>query len=201
MRRTARVETTRTLANGISIVRTAVSIPGSLLALHESSWVWLVAAYIVYWVGDMGDGWVARRMDEETVVGAVLDIVCDRACTTLAAAAFVHLAPDAAVPLAVFLLQFCVVDAMLSLAFLPFGLRSPNDFFLVDRRLHALNWSPPAKALNTSLVVLACIVGAHVTATVIALALLVVKSLSLHRLLAVLWPRHEAPEVGAGTPV
>ena len=39
----------------------------------------LVAAYAVYWVGDIADGWAARRLGQETRAGAVLDIVSDRA--------------------------------------------------------------------------------------------------------------------------
>ncbi|MGE9782586.1 CDP-alcohol phosphatidyltransferase family protein [Janibacter sp. G368] len=159
------------------------------MAIHENSWAWLVAAYLVYWIGDIADGWFARRLQQETVVGAVLDIVCDRACTTLAAAAFIHLEPAASLPLAIFLLQFCVVDMMLSLAFLPLGVISPNYFHRVDQRIYDLNWSPPAKALNTSLVVIAAVAGQFEVAALIALALLGVKLFSTHRLLTVVWPR------------
>ena len=40
-------------------------------------------AYAVYWVGDIADGWAARRLGQETRAGAVLDIVSDRACTAV----------------------------------------------------------------------------------------------------------------------
>lgn len=180
---------TRTAANVITLARTLISVPLSLVALHQSSWGLLAAAYAVYWIGDILDGWTARRLKQETVVGAVLDIVCDRACTTVAAVTFVHLAPAAALPLAVFLLQFCVLDMMLSLAFVPLGVKSPNYFYRVDREIYRLNWSPIAKALNTSLVVLAAVAGQYVIATLIALALLAVKAVSLRRLLIVVWPR------------
>lgn len=180
---------TRTAANVITLARTVVSVPLSLVALHQSSWGLLAAAYAVYWIGDILDGWTARRLNQETVVGAVLDIVCDRACTTVAAVTFVHLAPAAALPLAVFLLQFCVLDMMLSLAFVPLGVKSPNYFYRVDREIYRLNWSPIAKALNTSLVVLAAVAGQYEVATLIAMALLIVKAVSLRRLLIVVWPR------------
>ena len=43
----------------------------------------LALAYAVYWVGDILDGWSARRLGQETRLGAVLDIVSDRACTSV----------------------------------------------------------------------------------------------------------------------
>lgn len=184
-----RQESILTIPNAITLARTGISVPLALLAMYHQSWAWLVAAYLVYWVGDMLDGVAARQLGQETVIGAILDIVSDRACTTLAAAALVQLDPDAALPLAVFLLQFCVVDMMLSMAFVPLGVRSPNYFFRVDQTIYNLNWSSPAKALNTSLVVIACVAGLYWIATAIATVLLIVKIVSVGRLMTVIWPR------------
>ncbi|MBI4940533.1 MAG: CDP-alcohol phosphatidyltransferase family protein, partial [Actinobacteria bacterium] len=135
----------------------------------------LVAGYLVYWVGDMGDGAVARWRGETTRHGAVLDIVSDRACTTMLAVVLVGQRPDTAVPLTLFLVQFCVLDTMLSLGFLHWDVDSPNDMHLVDRPLYLLNWSPPAKALNTAAVVLLVLSGAPVLASAAALAVAAVK--------------------------
>jgi phosphatidylglycerophosphate synthase len=146
----------------------------------------LVAGYLVYWVGDMADGAVARWRDEKTREGAVFDIISDRACTTMLATAFVVQQPAMAVPLALFLVQFCVVDTMLSLGFLYWPVDSPNDFHLVDRTLWRLNWSPPAKAVNTAAVVLLVWSGSAVIAAAVALGLTTLKVWSLRRMVGLL---------------
>ena len=72
-------------------------------------------AYAVYWLGDILDGWLARRLDQETRLGAVLDIVSDRACTALLCAGLLAHLPGAWVLAVAFLLSFAVLDTMLSL--------------------------------------------------------------------------------------
>ena len=57
-----------------------------------------VLAYAVYWVGDILDGWSARRLDQETRLGAVLDIVSDRACTSVLCVGLVAHLPGRAAP-------------------------------------------------------------------------------------------------------
>mgnify|MGYP000247541654 CR=1 FL=1 len=175
-----------TVANLITLVRTVLGVSFGLIALAQLSMAWLVAAYLTYWAGDVADGIVARRRGEETVIGAVFDVICDRACTTVAAAAFVALEPQVALPIALFLLQFCVVDTMLTLAFLYYpGVISPNYFYRVDRPIYRWNWSPAAKAANTSVVVLLCLLGQIWLAASWAAAMAVLKVLSLRRLHAI----------------
>ena len=96
------------------------------------------------------------------MAGAVFDIVCDRACSFLLAAAFMATFPATIGPLAIFLVQFGVLDTMLSLAFLLWpGTLSPNYFYKVDRPIWLWNWSKPAKAVNTAAVVISLIVAHH----------------------------------------
>ncbi|MGL5911888.1 MAG: CDP-alcohol phosphatidyltransferase family protein, partial [Phycicoccus sp.] len=77
-----------TVANGITLVRTLGAVVLGLTALATST-VWPAAlGYVVYWLGDMLDGAAARWLDQETRLGAVLDIVCDRACTCTLATAY-----------------------------------------------------------------------------------------------------------------
>jgi CDP-diacylglycerol--glycerol-3-phosphate 3-phosphatidyltransferase len=149
---------------------------------HTGSVPVLVAAYLVYWLGDSADGFAARHLDQETRIGAVFDIVCDRACTAVVAAAFLTVEPGAALPIGIFLFQFCVVDTMLSLSFLPFGIKSPNYFYLVDRAIYRVNWTHPAKALNNTLVVVLCLLHLVWAAGAVALVVLGVKVWSLVRL-------------------
>jgi CDP-diacylglycerol--glycerol-3-phosphate 3-phosphatidyltransferase len=142
-----------TVPNAITVVRTAVAMALAVAALMSASAALTVAAFLVYWTGDMLDGFFARLLGQETRFGAVLDILCDRACCSLCVAALLVLRPDMAVPLTVFLVQFMVVDCQLSLAFLRWPLRSPNQFGAVHRGVYRWNWSPPAKAVNTAALV------------------------------------------------
>lgn len=168
--------------NSITVARTVVSMALAVWAGYSASVTALVAAYLVYWLGDAADGFAARHLGQETRVGAVFDIVCDRACTAVVAAAFLHVLPAATPAIGVFLLQFCVVDTMLSLSFLAFDIKSPNYFYLVDRSIYRLNWTHPAKAVNNSLVVVLCLLGQVWVATGVALVVLGVKVWALARL-------------------
>ena len=182
----------RTWASGVTAARTVASVPLGVLALVERSVPLLVGAYAVYWLGDILDGWLARRLGQETRLGAVLDIVSDRASTAILVAALLVLQPDLWLALAVFLLQFLVVDCVVSLAFLCWGLVSPNQFHLVDRRVWQLNWSPAAKATNSAAVILAVAAGWPLLATAIALSQLAVKCWTANRIRCLLSrPSHD----------
>ncbi|GAA4980134.1 CDP-alcohol phosphatidyltransferase family protein [Kineococcus glutinatus] len=176
-------EPTRTVANLVTAVRTALAVALGCAASARGSQELLVAAYAAYWAGDVLDGWCARRLGQETRRGAVFDIVSDRACTSLLAVVFLSWNPQMALPVGLFLVQFMVVDCLLTLGFLHWPLLGPNDFHRVDRRLYLLNWSPPAKALNTAGVVLAVLAGSFWVATAVAVLLLVVKGVSSRRML------------------
>lgn len=165
--------------NTITAVRTVVAVALAVAALTHHSASLLVTAYLTYWVGDILDGLAARFFGQETRAGAVFDIVADRACTSACAAALVVLRPDTALPMAVFLVQFMVIDQLLSLSFLRWPLLSPNYFAGVDRRIYRWNWSPPAKALNTAAVVLLALLAPVAVAVAFAVAVAVVKTVSL----------------------
>ena len=115
-----------TVPNLVTAVRTVAAVVLGIAALVARSPRALLAAYATYWVGDMLDGWSARRLGQETRIGAVLDIVSDRACMAVLAGACLVLRPDTAAPMAVFLLQFMVLDCVLSLAFLGWPIREPQ---------------------------------------------------------------------------
>jgi len=179
------VEPVATPANAVTLVRTVAAVGIGVWALVEASLPLVAAGYAVYWVGDILDGAVARWLRQETRQGAVFDVVSDRACTGVLAAGFVAVRPQAAVPLGVFLVQFMVLDCLLTLAFLHWPIVSPNYFWVVDRTVWRLNWSPPAKAANTGVVVVCLALGWVVAATVVAVLVTLVKLWSLravHRL-------------------
>jgi CDP-diacylglycerol--glycerol-3-phosphate 3-phosphatidyltransferase len=176
----------RTVPNLVTVVRTVVAVVLGAVAVSTADLQLLAVAYAVYWVGDILDGWSARRLGQETRLGAVLDIISDRACTSVLCMGLVaHV--SGVVPLAVvFLLSFMVLDTMLSLAFLCWPVISPNEFHRVDQRVWRWNWSPLAKAANTAGVVGAILLGAYTAGLAIALGVVAVKVWSAVRVVALL---------------
>jgi len=142
-------ETLATIPNAITAVRTVASLGLGLAGIVQGSFTLLVWSIAVYWAGDFLDGEVARRTDRETRSGAIADIICDRLNVAVAYLGMLMIYPDLWLPIGIFLLNFMAVDGVLSLAFLSWPLRSPNYFFLVDRRVWIWNWSRPAKGLNS----------------------------------------------------
>lgn len=171
-----------TIPNAITIVRTVVSLGLALVALQSDDRLpWVIAAYLVYYLGDSADGLAARLLGQETRAGAVHDILSDRLCTAVCAANLILLQPDLAVPVGIFLLNFMVLDCLLSLSFLLWPIVSPNYFAVVDDLVYRLNWSHPAKALNNIGIIVAVVVGSLPLALVIVVAQLAVKAWSAHR--------------------
>jgi CDP-diacylglycerol--glycerol-3-phosphate 3-phosphatidyltransferase len=175
-----------TPANVLTVVRTAVAVALAGWAAGEGDLGLLVRSLAVYWVGDVADGLVARYGRCETRIGAVLDILCDRFCAAAFYLGLVWLHPEHALPVLVYLAEFMVVDCFLSLAFLAWPIRSPNYFYVVDRTIWVWNWSKPAKAANSAIfAVLLLTTGWTWLALAAASALLVVKSVSVVRLVRV----------------
>ncbi len=170
-----------TVPNAITLARTFGEVGIGAYAVASHSVLLLAVAYAIYWVGDIADGWAARRLNQETRIGAVLDIVSDRACMGLLCVGLLDHLPAIWPVEIVFLLSFMVLDTMLSLAFLCWPIASLNYFYLVDRRVWQLNWSPVAKAANTAGVVVAVALGAYAVAFVVAVALVLVKVWSAAR--------------------
>ena len=186
------MEPIKTWANLVTIIRTVAALGLGLAGVVQNSLPLLVIGYLVYWIGDSADGNVARLLKQETRQGAVFDIVCDRACTCVLAVGYIAHDSGVAVPLAVYLLQFMVVDMMLTLTFLFWPLVSPNYFYRADRPVFLLNWSKTAKTLNTTVVVTLVAVGWIIPATVFAAVVLAIKIWSLQRVAAILGGRTAA---------
>lgn len=171
-----------TLASAVTLTRTV----GCLVAVTWSiatGQVWLLfLGLAVHWLGDVADGIVARRRHEETRAGAVLDIVSDRLCIALYYVSYGHLHHSMLVPIAVFLFQFMVLDAHLSLTFLNWPLSSLNYYSLVDRVVYAWNWSTVGKAFNSgALVILMLTTRSPLGCALFAIAITAVKVASLAR--------------------
>lgn len=172
-----------TAPNAITGARTVATLVLWGLAVQRGSDELLLAAMLVYWVADILDGLVARLTGTETRTGAVLDVLADRLAVCLVVLTYVAAHPDAVLPAGVFLLQFVLVDAYLTLSFRSWSLLSPNYFALVDPVVFRLNWSPVAKATNTAAVVLIVLLtGSIAGATLLAAVVLGIKAYSLARL-------------------
>lgn len=171
-------------ATVVTAVRTVASFALCLVGAWQAELVWLVAGLAVYWLGDMADGAYARVFDCETRTGAVVDMLCDRLNGAAFYLGLAWLQHEMVAPVAVYLLEFMVVDLFLSLAFLAWPIRSPNYFHEVDHRIWVWNWSKPAKAVNSSLfAVLLLVTGWWWLGLAIATGLLVLKGVSLRWLL------------------
>jgi CDP-diacylglycerol--glycerol-3-phosphate 3-phosphatidyltransferase len=182
-----------TPATIITFVRTIATVVIIGFALHQglpgNDEFWspalklMTIALGVYWDGDMLDGQVARRMHHETRIGAVLDIMSDRMCAAAFYFGLAWLHPEFTVPVLLYLAEFMVIDCFLSIAFLAWKVRSPNYFYVIDPTIYRLNWSHPAKAVNSALfAVLMLVTQLPWLAGVIAGGLLVFKIVMLVRL-------------------
>jgi CDP-diacylglycerol--glycerol-3-phosphate 3-phosphatidyltransferase len=176
-------ETFRTWANLVTCSRTVAAVAIAMVAASRQSLTLLLLSLAVYWVGDMADGAVARWTGNETRLGAVFDILCDRLCAAAFYVGLVWLIPDTAIPVAIYLIQFMVVDMWLSLSFLAWPISSPNYFFVVDRTIWQWNWSRAAKATNSAAFAVLLVVTKDLWIGIaVATALLGVKAWSAHRL-------------------
>lgn len=182
-----------TPATVITLIRTIACVVIVGFALHEGvpddDEFWspalklLTLALVVYWVGDMLDGQVARWMHHETRIGAVLDIMSDRFCAAAFYFGLAWLHPEFAVPVLIYLAEFMVIDCFLSIAFLAWKVRSPNYFYVIDPTIYRLNWSHTAKAVNSALFAVFLLLTQLVwVAGFIAAALLIFKTVMLVRL-------------------
>lgn len=188
-------ETLATAASYLTFVRTFLAVGFAIIAGMESSAGWLIAAIATYWIGDILDGIVARAMKQETRSGAVLDITADRLCVAVIYLTFGFMHPHLLPAIGLYLTQFMFIDGFLSLSFVFWPLLSPNYFYLIDKQIYKLNWSPAGKVINSSVFLLATIIWqSPVLSLTIALLNTVLKLYSLRRLYKVVGiptPRQE----------
>jgi CDP-diacylglycerol---glycerol-3-phosphate 3-phosphatidyltransferase len=151
-------ETLMTVASGVTLIRTLVAVAFAVLgAIHQDQTLLLIGL-ACYWVGDILDGIVARKMNHETRSGAIFDIMADRLCVALIYLIYAFMHQNMLVAVGLYLVEFMFIDGFLSLTFLFWPLLSPNYFFLVDRRIFNLNWSPLGKVANSSVFLLATLI-------------------------------------------
>jgi CDP-diacylglycerol--glycerol-3-phosphate 3-phosphatidyltransferase len=185
-----------TWANVVTIIRLIACMVIFGYARATSDATWNLIGLGLYWVLDMADGALARWLDQETRIGAQLDILVDRVLVAFFYLNYVGLYPRLLVPVCLFLVQFMVIDHYLSNQFMRWRVLSPNYFYEVDRTIWRWNWSPIAKAVNTAAVTLVLVVSkSPVAGTAVCAAMLVLKIWSVRRLSALPEPERDWPAI------
>ncbi len=184
--------------NIITLLRLTVSLVFFTLAVVRGRELYNFIGLGVHWVGDFLDGWYARTFHQETVLGAEMDIVADRVETLFFFTNFIRFHPGLFLPVLVYMLDFAFVDFYLSYQFVKFDIISINYFYKIDRRVHALNFSPAGKFVNSTVVPLILIVVPVLwpAALVLAAALVGVKVYSA----SLLWRKRPLPAADAAAP-
>lgn len=184
--------------NVITLARLVVSLSFFVLAVVRNRELYNFIGLGVHWAGDFLDGWYSRTFKQETVLGAEMDIIADRVETLFFFINFIHFHPNLVVPILVYVLDFAFADYYLSYQFVKFDIISINYFYKVDRLVYRLNFSPPGKFVNSTIVPLILIVFPRLwpAALVLAVGLIGVKIFSIGRLLAM---RGAAAPARAGT--
>lgn len=176
-------DTLITAASFITLFRTILSVSIALYAFINHNQTMLFVALLVYWVGDIADGIIARLYRCEMRSGALLDIVADRLCVGVIYLIYAVFHPEMAIAIGIYLIEFMFLDSFLSLSFLFWPILSPNYFYLVDKEIFNLNWSVLAKIANSSFFLLATVIfGNPVLSILIAIVVSAVKIYSLNRL-------------------
>jgi CDP-diacylglycerol---glycerol-3-phosphate 3-phosphatidyltransferase len=144
----------RTWANVVTAIRVAAAFVAYAVAWQSGLLRWALLGLLIYWVGDLLDGWLARVLRQETLFGAQMDILADRILVILFYAIYIVHRPGKMVAGLLFLFEFAVLDTYLSNQFIRWPVLSPNYFYMVDRQTWRWLWSMPAKAFNCGLVTL-----------------------------------------------
>lgn len=201
MRESARMqrEPWNTWANIATAVRLVSGIAVFAYAAVTANAAWNFVGLGIYWTLDVLDGFLARRFDQETRIGAQLDILADRVLVAFFYLNYTVLHPELIVPVSLFLFQFMFIDHFLSNQFMRWPIKSPNYFYRVDRTIWMLNWSPAGKLLNSG-VVTAVLVGTKspIIGSIVCGGIIVLKLWTAVRMYSL--PPPEAGWQPAGTP-
>jgi CDP-diacylglycerol--glycerol-3-phosphate 3-phosphatidyltransferase len=173
-----------TWANLVTGIRIVVAFGLIAIGWQTGLLRWSLYALVVYWVGDLLDGWLARVLRQETLLGAQFDILADRILVTLFYANYAAIRPAKAIAALAFLFEFAVLDTYLSNQFTRWPVLSPNYFYVVDRESWRWLWSKPAKAFNCGLVTLLLIgLPSQWPALAVTLVLIAIRLRFAHRML------------------
>lgn len=172
-----------TWANLVTLVRLVAGIAIFAVAAVRRDETLNFIGLGVYWVLDIVDGYLARRFDQETRIGAQMDILADRVLVAFFYLNYAMLYPQLIVPVALFLFQFMGIDHYLSNQFMRWPIKSPNYFHQVDRTIWYWNWSPGGKLLNSAVVTAVLVLTkSAIIGSIVCGAIIVMKAWSLFRM-------------------
>ena len=165
-----------TVANSVTLLRVILSVIFFYLAFTRSNSTLNLIGLGIHWSLDILDGFLARKLNQETLFGAQIDILADRLLLLFFYAVHLMLHPSLVIPIGLFLIEFVFLDGYLSLQFLNWGIISPNYFYKIDDLVWKFNWSALGKAANTALVtILLILFDTPLIATVIVIILIAIK--------------------------
>lgn len=165
-----------TWANGVTALRTILCLVLFSVAAYAQDERLNLIGLGVFWLLDNVDGFLARKLDQETIFGAQFDILSDRLSFAFFYMNYLTFHRDLTVVIVLFMVNFILLDHYLSIQFLRLPLISPNYFYEVDPVVWRLNWSPPGKFCNSGLVTILMIGTGRVALPLICLVgLLLVK--------------------------
>jgi CDP-diacylglycerol--glycerol-3-phosphate 3-phosphatidyltransferase len=142
-----------------------------------------IVGLVIYWALDCLDGFLARSLGQETIVGAQFDILADRISIAYFYLNYLSITSGPVLIVSLFLLNFMVIDHYLSNQFLRWSIISPNYFYKIDRNVWALNWSALGKFINTGPVTLLLLLTKSVIAPgAILILVYIIKGYSFFRL-------------------
>lgn len=171
-------------ANILTLIRIVLSLAFFILAILKQSFTYSFIGFLIHWIGDFIDGFYARKLKQETILGAEIDIIADRLEIIFFYVVFLHFRPNLYLPAALYLIDYAFVDFYLSYQFVKYDIISPNYFYKVDKIIYQLNYSPAGKFSNSSVVTLTLIFlpQLSVFVSIYATMLIIVKSYSVCRL-------------------
>ena len=172
-----------TFANFVTLARVTFCIIIFYLAFTNLKITWAYIGLLIHWVLDALDGYFARLLNQETLFGAQIDILADRLLIVFFYINYSLLNQFLIMPVMLFMFEFVFLDAYLSIQFLNWDIISPNYFYMVDKFIWKLNWSPPAKVVNSGLITILLItIDAPQLVSLIVLFLISIKIFSFIRL-------------------
>lgn len=170
--------------NIITLLRLVISLTFFTLAIQKMNPLYNFIGLGIHWLGDVLDGFYARRLKQETILGAEIDIIADRIEILFFYVNFLFFNPELFLPVLIYIIDFAFVDFYLSFQFIKYDIISPNYFYKVDQKVYKLNFSPAGKFCNSTVVTLILIFlpQFHVFASLFAAGLIGVKTFSINLL-------------------
>jgi len=178
-----RVEAICTLPNFITAIRTISCLVIFSIAGYTKDMSLNIVGLALFWALDCLDGYLARRLGQETLLGAQFDILSDRILVAYFYLNYLFISSGPVLIVSLFLLNFMVLDHHLSNQYLRWPIISPNYFYKIDSTVWTLNWSALGKFINTGPVTLLLLLTKSMIAPgVILILVFIIKGYSFYRL-------------------